>query len=87
MMCLVFAQDGKTPEIGIEGECGARTLKTRERNVRCESRHCRRLEGLKAGISKKRCCCSQRQECISLLERGKRKIQLLESVVQRPREE
>lgn len=46
-MCLVFAQDRKTPGVGIEGGCGARTLKSRERNVRCESRHCRRIGGIK----------------------------------------
>lgn len=46
-MCLVFAQGRKTPGIGIGGECGARTLKTRERIVRCESRHCRRIGGIK----------------------------------------
>lgn len=46
-MCLVFAQGRKTPGIGIGGECGARTLKTRERNGRCESRHCRRIGEIK----------------------------------------
>lgn len=45
-MGLVFAQDRKT--IGIEREDGARILKTRERNVRCESRHCRRIGGIKS---------------------------------------
>lgn len=46
-MCLVFAQDRETPGIGIEGECGARALKTRERNVRGESRLCRKIGGIK----------------------------------------
>lgn len=56
IMCLVSAQDRKTPEIGIEGECGAGTLKTRERDVRGESRLCRRIGGIKG--RKKSCCCS-----------------------------
>lgn len=46
-MFLFFAQDRKTAGIGIEGECGARTLKSRKRNVRCESMHCRKIGGVK----------------------------------------